>query len=218
MVPAIVMSLVSLAVALAAITFVARKHATRRAVWRAFAERNGFEYAEKIGPWYRRRGPIVTGAIDGAAFTLEQAVVRHGHGSAVHTRARAQLDRPLDSALIVRPRNWMNRLQYVFGPPAVETGSTSFDERYIVRSKSRVDALEMIDDDVRARMLAMPQALHLYGDAQEIRLSWRRSELDPAELDAACTLIAALSRTRRASHSSAARPRGPGSRATAARK
>jgi hypothetical protein len=171
---------------------------TRRliAAWREFAQRNGFELQEKTGPWYARNGPMMTGVVDGVTLVLERHISRRGRSSSEFTRVQTVLDRPLDSKLIVQTRTWSSRIQYQTRPPIIETGSTSFDERMIVRCESRQDVLDLIDSDVSAQLLAFPRRVEIRGESVWISVSWRGAERDPAVLEAGCKLIVALSRSR----------------------
>jgi hypothetical protein len=179
-------------------------------VWRAFAQRNGFRFTERTGPWYRRRGPMIAGSLDGVELRLDRFVVSSGKQSVVYTRVRGELERSLEQKLVVCRRDWIHRLRYAFGPPAVETGSPTFDARMMLLSDSRDAALELIDGEVRAQLLAFDRRLEIKCEKQEATLVWRAAERDPHVLEAGCRVIAALCRPHTALTSSAARARALG--------
>jgi len=194
-----------------AVVFSRRQMQKTSDVWRAFAERNGFRFTERTGPWYRRRGPLVAGSLDGVEFRLDRFVVSSGKHSVVYTRVRGELERSLERKLVVCRRDWVHRLRYSFGPPAVETGSPTFDARMMLLSDSRDTALELISNEVRARLLAFDRRLQIKCEKQEATLVWRAAERDPHVLEAGCRVVAAMCRPRHALTSSVARvpARGP---------
>jgi hypothetical protein len=194
----LIVASITLATAVAAVAYARRRARRLNDIWRAFAEEHGFHFDEKAGPWFKRVRPHITGAIDGVTFDLEKHVVSHGHGASVRTRARVTLDRPLDGLFVVCSNRWSVRLNYAFGPPRIETGSSAFDEKILVLGKERQAALEMIDRDVMERLVAFPRRFRIECDDRSATMSWMHGEREPAVLDAAAKLMTALCRTRSA--------------------
>jgi hypothetical protein len=96
----------------------------------------------------------------------------------------------------VCPRSFGQRLKYAFGPPLVDTASPSFDARLMIRCAAREEALELVDEKVRAKLITFPRRPKVDCKRGIASISWRGTSLDPAVLDAACELIAALCRSR----------------------
>lgn len=174
-----------------------RRDRVLRDEWIAFAKSHGFQFADKTGPWYRRRGPTITGSIDGVTFALAKERVHRGKHSIEYTRVRGELARPVRSKLVVVARDWARKLRFGFGPSVVQTGHTQFDEKAIVRSRVRAEPMALLDADMRSRIVAFPRKLQIVCADRAATISWRAAERDPAVLGAACEMLAALCRPRR---------------------
>jgi hypothetical protein len=164
--------------------------------WTAFARGRGFDLVARSGPWYRRRGPTITGTFDGVPFVLAVERVHRGKHSVAFTRVRGELARPLRSKLVVCARNWTSKLRFLFSAPIVETGHSQFDATTMVRTRERNEALALLDADLRARIATFPRKLGIECVDRAATVSWRAAERDPHVLAAGCEMLAALCRAR----------------------
>jgi hypothetical protein len=193
----------TLAVGIVAVVLAAASQMQSRAqrglidAWTAFARGRGFDLVAKSGPWYRRRGPTISGSVDGVPFVLAVERVHRGKHSVAFTRVRGELARPLRSKLVVDARNWTSKLRFLFSLPIVETGHSQFDATTMVRTRERNEALALLDADLRARIAAFPRKLGIECVDRAATISWRAAERDPHVLAAGCEMLAALCRPRR---------------------
>lgn len=178
---------VVLFVALAGIIVFAVRSERRRAlhvdeVWRAFAAENGLEWKPEQGPWWHRRAAEAHGTVGRAPFTLERVYVSTGKSRVTYTNMRSQLDRPLAERVLVSRRSLLGRLSTAFCGPIVELGSSAFDARWLVRSRSREAARELIGENVRTALLEFPRCARIEARGTNLRLCWRNLEQDPRVL------------------------------------
>ncbi|MFN0244292.1 MAG: hypothetical protein ACKVWV_15500 [Planctomycetota bacterium] len=151
-------------------------------VWRAFAAEHDLQWKPERGPWWHRRAGEAQGAVGDAPFTLERVYVSTGKSRITYTNLRSQLARPLGERVLVSRRSWLGRLGTAFCGPIVELGSSAFDARWLVRSRSRDAARGLLGEDVRNALLDFPRCARIEARGTNLRLYWRHPERDPRVL------------------------------------
>lgn len=169
-----------------------RRSARVDEVWRAFAAEHGLEWKPEHGPWWHRRMGAAHGSVGGAPFTLERVQVSNGKSSVTYTNLRSELDRPLAERVLVSRRSWLGRLSTAFCGPIVELGSSAFDARWLVRSRSRDVARQLLGEDVRNALLDFPRCARIEARGTAVRLYWRDSEADARVLARGLEIVRAV--------------------------
>lgn len=181
-----------------ALVYAVRHSAARqeefRQAWRRFATSRGLRYLGPSGPWYRRTPDRIEGRFEGVDLLFDTYVVSTGKSHITFSRVRGELERPVGAKITVGRRTFLTAIEEKLGRASVRTRDGAFDERRVVRSKAGDSALQVLDDDVRARILAFTRSADLEVAGGEAKLTWRGAEADPAVLDAAGGLVASLAR------------------------
>jgi hypothetical protein len=172
----------------------ARRTELFRDAWRAFAATRGFRWTQSTGPWYRRRPDAIEGSVQGVPFRLDTYVVSTGKSQTTFTRATSPLERPVAARLTISPRSFFTTIGERFGMETLRTGDAGFDAKMSVRSKAPREALALVDETVRSRLLALDRRASVVVDGKEAKVRWRGAEKDPTVLDAACEVVSAIAR------------------------
>lgn len=162
-----------------------------QAVWKSFASAHGLRWSESKTFWSGRRYEV-QGDVRGVSVSLHKHVVHRGKSTIVYTRVVGQLPRRVVHRVQLGRRSFATKLAEWVGHPPIETGDASFDERFVLRSGSRHEAIELIGPAARADIRAFPKPLSIDCEGEVVKVSWREAERDPFVLDAAVELCATV--------------------------
>jgi hypothetical protein len=181
-------------VLIAAFRFDASRREVFRAAWRSFAASRGFQWSASSGPWYRKTSDAIEGSTQDVPFRLDTYTVSTGKTQITYTRATSSLARPFESKLAVSRRTFWTGVGERLGRKTIPTGDRSFDETWALRSGADAAARRLVDESVRERVRALNRRASLQVEGKEAKVWWTGRERDPATLDAACDLVAAVVR------------------------
>jgi len=172
----------------------ASRRETFNSAWRSFATSRGFQWIASSGPWYRQTAAAIDGSAQGTAFRLDTFTVSTGKSQIVYTRASGSLERYFEAKLVVSRRTFFTGIGERLGWRSIPTGDRTFDEKWVLRSKAPDAARRLVDETVRERVRTLNRRASVQVEGKAAKVWWTGREKDPAVLDAACDLVAAVVR------------------------
>jgi hypothetical protein len=166
----------------------------RRELWRSYADARGFRYSEQAGPWYRRSGPSIHSARDGAEIMLDHYVVSTGKSSVPFTRLRGTCHRAPTARLSLSLRSFLTSIGRAMGVTYLESGDRAFDERFAIRGLASGPIDAIFDARTRERLAAVPRRFQLKLKDGQAVMNWSGWETREPMLDAAIDAMTALCR------------------------